>query len=333
MRQLTEGTLANHLFRSLVRTRGFAPWALALLVAGALTWPAAPALAERRVALVVGNGSYDAFRPLPNAGRDAKLVAATLGGLGFEVEVLVDAPRAGFDAALGRLARAADGADLALLFYAGHGLQVGGDNYLVPTDATLTGARSLQEEALDLPRVMRSVEKAKVRLVFLDACRDNPLAGLPQAQALATTRSLGRGLAPVAAADLGAIGGLGTLIGFSTAPGTVALDGTGADSPFATALAEHLAAPGLGIADVMRLVRRDVYAATKGRQVPWDNSSLTVEVVLKARPETTVSESDGHLAFTSSDGRRVTVGKNVVIGKGVNVFGAPVTVGPAPEPR
>ena len=306
-------------------------------MAGALTWPAAPALAERRVALVVGNGNYDVFRPLPNAGRDAKLVAATLGGLGFEVEVLVDSRRAGFDAALGRLARAADGADLALLFYAGHGLQVGGDNYPVPTDATLTGAGSLQEETLDLPRVMRSVEGAKVRLVFLDACRDNPLAGQTLERAQAVTRSLGRplgrGLAPVAAADLGAIGGLGTLISFSTAPGTVALDGTGADSPFATALAEHLATPGLGIADVMRLVRRDVYAATRGRQVPWDNSSLTVEVVLKAQPETTVSESDGRLAFTSSDGRRVTVGKNVIIGKGVSVFGAPVTIGPAPEPR
>ncbi len=323
-----ESALANRV----LRPGAVALWAMVLAVMACVAWPVAPAWAERRVALVIGNGGYGAFRSLPNAPSDARLVARSLGDLGFEVETLLDASRASLEAALQRLARASDGADLALLFYAGHGLQVGGENYLIPTDATLAGARSLDAEALPLPRVMRAVEGARLRLVFLDACRDNPVAGpmAGYAQGQAATRSLGRGLAPVAAADLGPLAGLGTLISFSTAPGTVALDGAGQNSPFASALARRLTTPGLEIAELLRLVRRDVYAATEGRQVPWDNSSLTVPVVLKPHPVTTLTESDGQYAFTSSDGRRVTIGKNVVIGKGVTVFDAPVTISPPP---
>ena len=323
-----ESALANRV----LRPGAVALRAMVLAVMACVAWPVTPAWAERRVALVIGNGGYSAFRSLPNAPSDARLVARSLGDLGFEVETLLDASRARLEAALQRLARASDGADLALLFYAGHGLQVGGENYLIPTDATLAGARSLDAEALPLPRVMRAVQGARLRLVFLDACRDNPLAGPMawHAQEQAATRSLGRGLAPVAAADLGPLAGLGTLISFSTAPGTVALDGAGQNSPFASALTGRLTTPGLEIAELLRLVRRDVYAATKGRQVPWDNSSLTVPVVLRPRPVTTLTESDGRYVFTSPDGRRVTIGKNVVIGKGVTVFDAPVTISPPP---
>lgn len=309
---------------------------------------ALPAWAERRVALVVGNGSYTTFRSLPNAARDARLIARSLNGLGFETEVLQDAPRAGFAAALARFAQASDGAAVALLFYAGHGLQVAGENYLIPTDATLADPASLNTEALALPVVIRAAEGAKLRLIFLDACRDNPLAGQPAE--LAATRSLGRGLAPVAASEAGSVSGLGTLISYSTAPGTVALDGAGQNGPFAIALARHMLTPGLEIGQMMRLVRQDVYTTTRGRQVPWDNSSLTTQVVLRpgtsavpapvlgalrpdapapvAGPPPTVSESDGRIGFTAADGRRVTIGGNVRIGPGVRVFGTPVTIDP-----
>ena len=339
-----ESALANRV----LRPGAVAPWAMVLAVMACVAWPVASAWAERRVALVIGNGGYSAFRSLPNALSDARLVARSLGDLGFEVETLLDASRARLEAALQRLARASDGADLALLFYADHGLQVGGENYLIPTDATLADARSLDAEARPLPRVMRAVQGARLRLVFLDACRDNPMAGpmsgpmagpmsgpmsgpmAGHAREQAATRSLGRGLAPVAAADLGPFAGLGTLISFSTAPGTVALDGAGQNSPFASALARRLTTPGLETAELLRLVRRDVPAATKGRQVPWDNSSLTVPVVLRPRPVTTLTESDGRYAFTSPDGRRVAIGKNVVIGKVATVFDAPVTISPPP---
>ena len=307
-----------------------------------------PAWAERRVALVIGNSTYTTFRSLPNAARDARLIAESLNGLGFETEVLQDAPHAGFEAALARFTQASNGAAVALLFYAGHGLQVGGENYLIPTDATLAEPASLTAEALPLPTVIRAAEGAKLRLIFLDACRDNPLAG--QAAESAPTRSLGRGLAPVAASEAGSVSGLGTLISYSTAPGTVALDGAGKNGPFAIALARHMLTPGLEIGQMMRLVRRDVYTTTRGRQVPWDNSSLTTQVVLRpgtpamaaaapgaARPSTpspaaspppTVSESNGRIGFTAADGRQVTIGGNVRIGPGVRVFGTPVTIDP-----
>lgn len=240
---------------------------LALLVAVLLL----PSTAEaRRVALVIGNGAYETVPRLPNPVSDAEAVAAALRAGGFDVTLARDAGRAALEAALRAFARDAVGAEIALFFFAGHGLQIGGENYVVPTDARLAAASDVDFELVPLDLVARALSGAQARILILDACRDNPMA----ARLPAGSRSAGRGLAPVERVDLG------MLIAFSTAPGAVALDGTSDNSPFTEALVEHLRTPGLEIRQVMTRVRRSVVERTGGRQVPWDNSSLLADIVL-----------------------------------------------------
>ncbi len=307
-------------------------------------WPSTSALAKRRVALVIGNSDYSTLPSLPNALQDAKLIAHSLRKLNFEVNLLLNSSRVGLEAALHRFAQVSDGSDLALIFYAGHGLQIDGQNYLIPIDANFDNMSALDFENTSLSRAIRSMERAKIRLIFLDACRDNPVS--KRMQEATVTRSLNRGLARVEAVGLGtpteSPTGLGTLISFSTAPGLVALDGSGQNSPFAAALAKHLTTQGLEISQLLRLVRRDVYAMTRGRQVPWDNSALTAEVilwpyskialpreaVLRSRAKTTLSRSGDMFTFTAPDGRKVSVGRDVHISEGVNISGSPVLIAP-----
>jgi len=223
-----------------------------------------------RVALVVGNGAYRNAPALPNPPNDARAVARALAGLGFEVVEAVDRDQAGMRAALGEFARRLEGAEAGLFFYAGHGLQVQGRNFLVPVDAALEREADLYLQALALDDVMRVMEAAvPVRLVILDACRNNPLTR-SLARAMGATRSaaVGQGLARIDAAA-------GTLIAYATAPDQVALDGEGANSPFTQALLAHIAEPGLEARQVLTRVRRSVVDATGGRQLPWDSSSLT----------------------------------------------------------
>lgn len=248
-----------------------AAWALAALVMLLGGWT--EAARAQRVALVVGNGAYQAVPRLANPAADAAAVAEVLRGSGFRTELLRDAGREGLEAALRRFAAAADGAELALFYFAGHGIQMGGENHLLPVDARLAHARDVDFELLGLPVVLRAMQGARARVLILDACRDNPLAA--QMRGLSGTRSVGRGLARVENVDLG------TLIAFSTSPGAVALDGTGRNSPFTAALVQHLGTPGLEIRQLMTRVRRSVVEATGGQQVPWDNSSLITEVVLR----------------------------------------------------
>ena len=168
--------------------------------------------------------------------------------------------------------RRLEGADAGLFFYAGHGLQVDGGNYLVPVDAQLSSELDLEFEATDLNVVLRIMERASAtNLVFLDACLDNPLAQ-NLARSMGATRSMavGRGLARVES-------GVGTLITYATQPGNVALDGDGLHSPFTEALVEHIEAPGIDVALMLRRVRQSVLDATDGQQVPWGHSSLTGE--------------------------------------------------------
>ncbi|MGG5886023.1 caspase family protein [Falsiroseomonas sp. HC035] len=246
---------------------------LAVLVLALVVGAIQPALAQR-VALVVGNGNYAAAARLENPARDAAGVAAALRRLGFGVDLVTDATRARLEQALGRFGRAAEGADIALLFFAGHGLQLGGENWLVPTDARLADAREVAFELVGLDTVLRQMERARTRIVILDACRDNPLA--VQMRGLGGTRSLGRGLAPVQAQDSG------TLIAFSTSPGAVAEDGRTGNSPFTAALLRHIEQPGVDLQITLRRVRSEVRQATAGRQTPWENSSLLEPVVLRA---------------------------------------------------
>ena len=168
------------------------------------------------------------------------------------------------------------GAEIALFYYAGHGLQVGGQNYLLPTDARLSSEGDVDFEAVALHFVLKQMEReAKTSLVLLDACRDNPLAR-NLARAMGTrSGQIAQGLAEVKV-------GVGTLIGFSTQPGNVSLDGDGLNSPYARALLNHMEAPNRDIGVTLVRVRNDVVKATHGKQVPWEHTSLMGQVVLNA---------------------------------------------------
>jgi uncharacterized caspase-like protein len=230
--------------------------------------------APNRVALVMGNGAYQSVVQLPNPSNDAADIAQALRRIGFEVIEGRDLERRAMEEKIRDFGRKLDKADVALFFYAGHGLQVGGKNYLVPIDAKLERAGDLNFETVEVGLVMGQMEADKrVNLVFLDACRDNPLAR-SLARALGTrSTAVGQGLASIQS-------GVGTMIAYATQPDNVALDGDGRNSPFTAALLKHIATPGLEIGSLMRRVRADVVAATRERQVPWDHSSLMGDVVL-----------------------------------------------------
>lgn len=230
----------------------------------------------RRVALVIGNARYVQVPALGNAVNDARLIADRLEGLGFEVMFRTDLTRRGFLDTMTEFRETVEGADTGLFFFAGHGVQLRGTNYLLPTDVEPGTTDFLNAEAIDLDTVTRILnEGAQVSMVFLDACRNNPF------EATRGSDPDTRGLARVAAQR-------NTLISFAAAPGEVALDRVaGSDfqnSPFTTALARHLGTPGDPISRTMIKVRRDVLDLTDGRQVPWENSSLVEELVLTKDP-------------------------------------------------
>lgn len=235
-----------------------------LLALVALAVPAASA-AERRVALVVGVSAYRHVPSLANTANDARALAAALIRLGFQVETLIDPDRARFEAAVRDFGERARGSDASLFFYAGHALELGGRNWLIPATAKLRTDRDLRFETLDLDAVLEQTDGAsRVSLVFLDSCRDNPF----RMQLSAVTRDVPHGgLGQVRAAT-------GTLVAFSTAPGTVAEDGKELHSPFTAALLKWIEAPGLEVRQMLSEVRREVREATHGRQVPWENSAL-----------------------------------------------------------
>ena len=234
-------------------------------------WAHSFAFAEKRVALVVGNSAYVNAPALANPMNDAAAMSAALKGAGFEVVEALDAGKAKFDETLRSFSAKLSNADVALFFYAGHGLQVGAQNYLVPIDAKLENERDLEFEAVKLDFVQRQMEidrEGKTTIVMLDACRDNPLSrNLARSMGTRST-SIGRGLAAASA-------GLGTFIAYSTQPGNVALDGAGKNSPFTAALVKHLGGKGRNLQATMIEVRKDVVASTSGKQVPWDHSAMT----------------------------------------------------------
>jgi uncharacterized caspase-like protein len=243
-----------------------------------LMW-ALPAHAERRVALVIGNSAYEHVPQLVNPKNDAADMAKKLEDLGFEVVVGEDLDLSSMRKAAREFTGKLEGADLSLFFYAGHGLQVNGSNFMAPVDAKLASYDDLDYEVMPMDMILAAMErKTKVNLIFLDACRDNPLAE-NLARSMGTRSSaVGRGLAKLGS-------GVGSLIAFATQPGNVALDGDGRNSPFTTALLKHLGTPGQSVTDDLIQVRKEVLDATEGKQVPWDNSSLTGPVVLKEKPK------------------------------------------------
>jgi hypothetical protein len=230
-----------------------------------------PASAEKRVALVVGNSRYEHSPTLLNPANDANDIATVLKSLGFEVILGLDLDKRTFDLKVREFARALSQADTAVFFYAGHGLQVSLQNYLVPVDATIDREQDLDFEVLRLDLVLKHMElerEGKTSIVFLDACRDNPFTrNLARTMGTRST-NIGRGLAQVQT-------GVGTFIAYSTQPGNVASDGAGRNSPFAASLKRHMTDHGRNLTTIMIDVRKDVLEETQGRQVPWDHSALT----------------------------------------------------------
>jgi uncharacterized caspase-like protein len=256
---------------------------LGLLVAMWFAVPGADRAAaedERRVALVIGNARYERAPPLPNAANDARALGAKLEHIGFAVDLRIDLTREAMTRALREFGERSTGAAVALVFYAGHGLQLAhgntGENYLMPVDARLTDVRDAEDETVALGRVLSRIDGARTRIVLLDACRDNPLAAQMRGQN--QSRGVTRGLARVEGLDRG------TLIAFATDPNNTADDGAGGNSPFTAALIENIDAPGMDLRQVLTLVRRSVVAATNGRQTPYTTDLLMENIVLVAPP-------------------------------------------------
>jgi protein-disulfide isomerase len=230
-------------------------------VCAAATFAIADAHAETRVALVIGNGAYENVAHLTNPANDAKLVADSLKRDGFGVTLADDLDRDSLAKALRNFRRAADSADWAVVYYAGHGMEVGGTNYLIPVDAKLETDRDVGLEAVPLDQVTSAIEGARAfRLVILDACRDNPFVATIKRSGTGG-RDVARGLGRVEPAEA-------TLVAFSARDGSIASDGDGADSPYALALAKHLTEPGIEVSKMFRLVYDDVQDATGKNQQP-----------------------------------------------------------------
>lgn len=238
----------------------------------------APALAKR-VALVIGNGAYEHTVALPNPANDAEVMAGKLRGLGFDVVSGMDQTYGDMRRTVMEFAKKAYGADIALLFYAGHGMQIAGQNLLVPIDARIEDETSLDFETISIDFVLRQMSKdVKVQMVFLDACRDNPLARtLARRMGPSRSGNVGTGLAEI---NLDNTSAEGKVIAFATSPGDVALDGDGSNSPFTAALIKHIDTPNASISTIMNRVTGDVYQETEKRQRPWVNASLIGEVFL-----------------------------------------------------
>lgn len=233
----------------------------------------AVAAADKRVALIIGNSTYMHAGDLANPRNDAEDVARSFERVGFKVIKGLDLSKQSMNRLIRTFARSLRGAQIGAFFYAGHGIQVDGKNYLVPVDAKLEDATGFDFELLRVDVIQRAMERTtSSNLIFLDACRNNPLAR-NLARAMGTRGvSIGRGLATIDS-------GVGTLISFSTQPGNVALDGTGRNSPYAAALAKFLDRPGDNISDILINVRKDVMRATNGRQIPWEHTALTDQIV------------------------------------------------------
>jgi len=264
-------------------------WAL---LAVALSWSSA-SYAEKRVALIIGNGAYKNVPSLPNPPKDAAAMAGLLRNLGFDVVTGTDLTQAAMTDQLRKFASEADNADVALFFYAGHGLQLDGKNYLLPIDANLKSELDVKLGGPIDVNVMldQTMSTAKVKLVFLDACRDNPF--VEQISRSVKTRSLTikSGMAEMKSSE-------GTLLAFATAPGQVALDGTSGHSPFTTALLNNLGAPNEEISVALTKVRADVADITKKKQSPWASTNLTGLFYMN---KTASLETPAKAAGTASD--------------------------------
>ena len=236
--------------------------------------------ADKRVAFVVGNGAYKNVTPLPNPAIDAKSIAKLLRNVGFDVVEGANLTRDKMTERLLEFGKKAEGADVALFFYAGHGIAVNGTNYLLPIDADLKSEMDVKlGSAINVDVTLeQTMADAKVKLVFLDACRDNPFAAKIRSARATRSVSVATGLAEMKSGE-------GTLIAFATGPGQTALDGQeGTNSPFTRALLANIATPGVEIQQAMTKVRAQVNEETNKNQLPWGHTNLIGSVYLNPAP-------------------------------------------------
>jgi hypothetical protein len=248
----------------------------ALSAASLLIGASTDAFADKRVAFVVGNGAYKNVPALPNPAVDAKSMARLLRNVGFEVVEGANLSRDKMTEKLLDFGKKAEGADVALFYYAGHGIAVNGTNYLLPVDADLKSEMDVKLGAainIDLT-LEQTMADAKVKLVFLDACRDNPFAAKIRSAKATRSANVGSGLAEMKSGE-------GTLLAFATGPGQTALDGeAGTNSPFTRALLANIARPGVEIQQAMTKVRAQVNEETAKGQLPWGHTNLIGSVYL-----------------------------------------------------
>jgi hypothetical protein len=248
---------------------------------------------EKRVALVIGNGAYRNISALKNPPNDAKAIAVALRSLGFEVICRVDVNKKEMRRAIQQFGDAIRGSGVGLFYYAGHGVQSSGRNYLIPVNADIASEGDVEDEAVSVDQILSRMGDAgnRMNIVVLDACRNNPLSSF---------RSVSRGLTQVVAPT-------GTFIAFATAPGSVAEDGEGTNGVYTQALLKEIAVPGVQLEDMFKSVLSDVKKRTRGKQVPWTSSSVdgkfyfassTAEATL---PETKLPKKPQSKEFSLSD--------------------------------
>ncbi|WP_374644586.1 caspase family protein [Tabrizicola sp.] len=257
---------------------------------------------RQKYAVVIGNQSYAHAPRLPNAWNDAVDVADMLAGQGYDVTLLKDATKRDFEALMQRILFDADRRTEVLLYYAGHGVQVGSENYLIPTDARLDQADDLPFETVSVGSLVSILgARARLQIVILDSCRNNPFAGVKLQDSLGPDmREVETGFASLAAP-------VNSYLVFSTSPGEVALDGAGENSPFASAFLQSAALGAVPVTDVFDEVRRKVFVETKGAQVPWDSSTMIEEARIAAS-----AGGSGPAAPATEDGGSV--------GRGLTLF-------------
>ncbi len=236
----------------------------------ALAVSMAPAWAQKRMALVIGNSAYQNAPQLPNPARDATSIAKMFKDAGFDsVELELNRGSLDFKRAIRKFEASADQADVAVIYYAGHGIEIGGTNYLIPVDARLASDRDAEDEAVPLERLVSSAEGAKrLRLIILDACRDNPFVASMRRERKGTNRAISAGLGRVEPTTTD------TLIAYAAKAGSTAEDGSGEHSPFANAILKDLPVPGLDVRLAFGRVRDNVLKATSNRQEPFVYGSL-----------------------------------------------------------
>jgi hypothetical protein len=259
---------------------------LLIIIIGIFCLVTSNAVAEKRVALVIGNSNYQNTSPLKNPVNDANLMASSLEQAGFEVTKILDADYRTLKRAMlefGRNLRSSP--EAGLFYYAGHGVQVRGENYLIPVNARISDEDEVDLEAININSFLRVMDSSSsaINIVVLDACRNNPFAR--------SFRSQSRGLASVDAPK-------GTYIAYATAPGDVAADGKANNSPYSVALAEAISTAGLTIEQVFKRARISVLAATDNKQVPWETSSITGDFYFHKQQTANVTASKDSMPVT-----------------------------------